>query len=121
MSVRSPAVKILFLLLVGLITPGAARADDEPSTVSHSYSPYEEASIDEAAAQLETKPDSAPEGKIIEGIDVVTLDVIEPRDPAPAALNWLHATTRHYVSSARCCSGWAKNTSESSVTRRLAT
>jgi hypothetical protein len=89
----------LFAILIGLlVAPAAARADDdEPSTVSHSYSPYEKASIDEAAARLETKPDPAPEGKIVEGIDVVTLDVIEPRDPAPAALNWLHATTRRYV------------------------
>ena len=85
------------MLLACWLAPGAARADDQPNTVSHSYSPYEQASIDEAAAQLETKPDPAPEGKIVEGIDVVTLDVIERRDPAPAALNWLHATSRHYV------------------------
>src|SRR5262249_5937297 len=32
-----------------------------------------------------------------EGIDVVTLDVIEQRDPAPGLLNALHATTRKYV------------------------
>jgi hypothetical protein len=83
--------------LVACTVPALARADDGPSTVAHSYSPYEQASIDQAAAQLETKPDPTPEGKVIEGIDVVTLDVIEPRDPAPAALNWFHATTRHYV------------------------
>ncbi|MET0591181.1 MAG: hypothetical protein ABW133_00675, partial [Polyangiaceae bacterium] len=38
-----------------------------------------------------------PEGKVVEGIDIVTLDVVEPRDPAPGALNLLHATTRRYV------------------------
>src|SRR5205814_9253257 len=41
--------------------------------------------------------DPAPEGKTIEGIDVVSYDVIEPRDPAPALLNALHVTTRRYV------------------------
>ena len=37
------------------------------------------------------------EGKRVEGIDVVPLEVIEPRDPAPRLLNLLHATTRPFV------------------------
>jgi hypothetical protein len=85
-------VAVAFMLAVN-----DAHADDGPSTVARSYSPYEQASIDQAVGQLETKLDRAAEGKIVEGIDVVTLDVIEPRDPAPSALNWFHATTRHYV------------------------
>jgi hypothetical protein len=42
---------------------------------------------------LGTRVAADPEGKIVEGIDVVTLDVVEPRDPAPRALNMLHATS----------------------------
>jgi hypothetical protein len=76
---------------------GAARADEEPQSVIGKYSPYEQASIDEASETLGSRIDPQPEGKIVEGIDVVTLDVIEARDPAPRALNALHATTRHYV------------------------
>ena len=96
MSVWRRAAKVLWVL-VGLSVPAAARADDEPSTLEHSYSPYEQSSINDAAAQLDTRSDPRPEGKIVEGIDVVTLDVIEPRDPVPSALNWFHVTTRHYV------------------------
>ena len=41
--------------------------------------------------------DLEPEGKILEGIDVVPLDVIEERDPAPMLLNMFHVTTREGV------------------------
>ncbi|MBK9265151.1 MAG: hypothetical protein IPM54_35890 [Polyangiaceae bacterium] len=41
--------------------------------------------------------DEEADGKIIEGIDVVALDVIEQRDPAPNFLNIFHARTRSYV------------------------
>lgn len=41
--------------------------------------------------------DEQADGKIIEGIDVVALDVIEQRDPAPNFLNIFHARTRSYV------------------------
>lgn len=46
---------------------------------------------------LGTRVATDPEGKLVDGIDVVTLDVIEPRDPAPRALNMLHATSRRAV------------------------
>lgn len=65
--------------------------------VARTYSPYEVASIEEALSGLGAQLDEAPEGKTVEGIDVVTLDVVEPRDPAPRALNLLHATTRRAV------------------------
>src|SRR5439155_14337870 len=71
-------------------TPAAGRtsqADASPTTIAGRYSPYEQASIDQALAKLGRELDPAPEGKTVEGIDVVTLDVIEPRDPAPNALN----------------------------------
>jgi len=77
--------------------PSVVRAEGEPKSVTGSYSPYEKASIDQAVVTLGTSTDPEPEGKIVEGIDVVTLDVIEPRDPAPSFLNALHATTRNYV------------------------
>jgi hypothetical protein len=44
---------------------------------------------------LELEP--APEGKLLEGVDIAPLDVFEPRDPAPAFLNWFHHTTRPIV------------------------
>jgi hypothetical protein len=65
------------------------------------YSPYERQTIDEAVDKLHVEIEPHPEGKVLEGVDVVTLDVFEKRDPLPGPLmrfaNWFHATTRHYV------------------------
>jgi len=47
--------------------------------------------------ELGTAIDAEPEGKIVDDIEVRALDVIEPRDPAPAFLNVVHTTTRRYV------------------------
>jgi hypothetical protein len=79
------------------LMPATLRAEGEPTTIAGRFSPYEQVSIDQALAELKTELDPSPDGKTVEGIDVVTLDVIEPRDPAPGLLNVLHATTRRYV------------------------
>ncbi len=79
------------------LVPARARAQAEPTTIAGRYSPYEQESIDQALTQLGTDLDPSPEGKPVEAIDIVTLDVIEKRDPAPGILNALHATTRRYV------------------------
>lgn len=77
----------------------AARADAPPPGAEYAqvHSVYEQQTIDEAMARLHAALDPAPEGKIVEGIDVVTLDVVEPRDPVPTWLNVFHATTRESV------------------------
>lgn len=64
------------------------------------YSDYEQETINLVKAERHAHIDAAPEGKWIEAIDVVTLDVIEPRDPASrflSWLNWFHATTRESI------------------------
>lgn len=61
------------------------------------YSSYESATIERALARLGATLDPAPEGKIVEGVDVVPFEVIEDRDPAPSFLNWFHALSRPYV------------------------
>ena len=61
------------------------------------YSSYESATIERVLARLGATLDPAPEGKTVEGIDVVPLKVIEDRDPAPAFLNWFHALSRPHV------------------------
>ncbi|WP_437285200.1 hypothetical protein [Sorangium sp. So ce406] len=61
------------------------------------YSSYESATIERALARLGATLDPAPEGKIVEGIDVVPFEVIEDRDPAPGFLNWFHVLSRPYV------------------------
>lgn len=61
------------------------------------YSPYEKDTIKDALKQLGAEIEDAPEGKTIERVDIVTLEVIEDRDPAPRFLNIFHWTTRPYV------------------------
>ncbi|MEZ4307848.1 MAG: BamA/TamA family outer membrane protein [Polyangiaceae bacterium] len=67
-----------------------------------SYSPYERETIDNGLQSTGRELEPDPEGKIIESVDVITLDVIEPRDPIPLRLqpivNWFHVTTKpHFV------------------------
>jgi hypothetical protein len=94
---RVSRIKAAMLATGMTALPATARAEGEPKSVTGGYSPYEKASIDQAVAKLGTSADPDPEGKVVEGIDIVTLDVIEPRDPAPSFLNAFHATTRRYV------------------------
>lgn len=61
------------------------------------YSPYERQTIADYLRQHKSKADEAPAGKIIEGIDIVSLNVIEQRDPVPNFLNVFHVRTRDYV------------------------
>ena len=62
-----------------------------------SYSPYEKEAIRQVLAARRAELDDAPDGKTIERIDIVTLPVIEERDPAPNFINYFHVTTRRYV------------------------
>ncbi len=91
-------------------TPVATAAGEPAPTLrADVYSPYERGAIDAALADEHETLDASPEGKLLEGIDIVTLDVIDPRDPAPTltlggkvyspanAVNALHVTTKHYV------------------------
>jgi hypothetical protein len=69
----------------------AARAQ---STIPATRSAYEEESVAHALAVVNGSLEPAPDGKILEGVDVVPLDVVEERDPAPSFLNIFHVTTR---------------------------
>ncbi|WP_437874962.1 hypothetical protein [Sorangium sp. So ce513] len=78
--------------------PRAPAAAPEPAAPEPAgYSSYERATLERALARLGATLDPAPEGKIVEGIDVVPFEVIEDRDPAPGFLNWFHALSRPYV------------------------
>lgn len=75
----------------------AARAEQAPTTVATGPSAYEAATLSSAVARVGGAIEHSPEGKTIESIEIVTLDPIEARDPAPTFLNAVHATTRRYV------------------------
>ncbi len=88
-----PAAPATFAVLFCL--SGLARAQTPPPAQrAQIYSPYETETIAAALARFHEKIDPTPEGKIVERVDVVTLDVIEQRDPLPNWLNVFHATTR---------------------------
>jgi hypothetical protein len=81
--------------------PKPGPATEPPDERRDTYSPYERASIDEAVRRVHGVVERRPEGKILEGVDIVTLDVFERRDPIPNVLlrfvNWFHVTTKKYV------------------------
>src|SRR3990172_9383182 len=68
-----------------------------PETRRFRYSAYEQSSIDGALAALGLSRDGDAEGKLVESIHAVRLEVIEERDPAPRFLNAFHALSRSYI------------------------
>lgn len=82
--------RLLALLLVGLAFLSSA-------ALAVPLSAYEKESVHLALEEVHGELDPSPSGKVIEAVDVVTLDVIEHRDPAPGFLNWFHAKTRTEV------------------------
>lgn len=91
-----PFARSTFVLATALCTLVLlrARAEAQGTTSASPPSPYEEAKIALALAKLHATLDLQPEGKLVEDIDIVPLEVIEDGDPAPAFLNAFHTTTR---------------------------
>lgn len=83
--------------VLGLPGVALAQPGKPPPVRSRDFSSFEQRAINDALGSRGASVDPAPEGKIIEGIDIVALDVIEPRDPAPMGLNLFHVTSRPYV------------------------
>ncbi|HYQ00220.1 MAG TPA: BamA/TamA family outer membrane protein [Polyangiaceae bacterium] len=57
------------------------------------YSDLEKSVIQQKLSERGLTVDPAPDGKVIEDIQIVTLDVFDERDPMPDFVNVLHATT----------------------------
>jgi hypothetical protein len=85
--------------LLAACAPRVAWGDPAPPPAERGqvFSPYELETIALVLGSLRAKRVPNPEGKLIERVDVVPLEVIEPRDPAPRFLNLFHATTRKAV------------------------
>ncbi len=83
---------------LALLLPAVAQAQAPPAAErSQVYSAYEAQTIDEVLTARGEKVDPSPEGKLIEHVEVVRLDVFEPRDPLPQWVNIFHATTRPVI------------------------
>src|SRR5262245_40416206 len=90
-----PPLTALAVLLLWIQSPRSASADEPPKPAAGSaYSKYELETIQEALARTKARIDPHPEGKRIESIEFLGLDVIEKRDPVPMFLNQLHVTTK---------------------------
>ncbi len=72
----------------------AATAHAQGTSTAGALSSYEQTSLAAALADNHGTIDPAPDGKTLEEIVVVPLEVIEDRDPAPSFLNVFHATTK---------------------------
>jgi hypothetical protein len=96
---RTAAAAVLGAAIALLAAPSIARADGPPPPAERLqvYSPYEQQTINDVLADLHQVRDPAPEGKIIASVEVVPLDVFEPRDVLPQWLNVFHVTTREAV------------------------
>jgi len=81
------------VLVAAIFAARVARAE------SPALSAYEATTLKEAAARVGASGivDEAPDGKLIERVDVVILDVFDEHDPVPDVVNVFHATTREFV------------------------
>ncbi len=79
-----------------LLVSAEAQAQQSPPPAERAqvYSRYETETIDHVLSSLHATVDPNPEGKTIERIDVVRLEVFEQSDAVPLWLNVVHATTR---------------------------
>ncbi|MBL9113216.1 MAG: hypothetical protein JNM74_28280, partial [Myxococcales bacterium] len=77
--------------------PSTSALAGAPTSTRVGYSPYEQSTIRDALKKTGLAAEVAPEGKIVESIEVVRLEVIEDRDPLPQFLNAFHATSKDFV------------------------
>jgi hypothetical protein len=68
-----------------------------PAERAHVYSQYELETIAEVLGSKGEAIDEQPDGKLIEHIEIVPLDVIEPRDPLPQLVNVIHVTSKPWI------------------------
>jgi hypothetical protein len=79
--------------------PARAQGAPPPAERSHEYSPYERETIEQVLGGLHLVRDPSPDGKLVERVDIVRLDVFEPRDlesllrPFEQAINGVFGTS----------------------------
>lgn len=95
MRLWRPLVMALRVASLGAALAGPRVASAEPAGLSA----YEAITLREAAARVGASDVivEAPDGKFVERVDVVILDVFDEQDPVPDVVNVFHATTREFV------------------------
>ncbi len=96
----------VFCFVAVVATFSRAATAQRPQSRATGYSAYEREAIDQALRQGGLSVDPSPEGKTVEHIEIVRLEVLEPRDPVPenvaglharSLLNSLHYKTRDFI------------------------
>jgi outer membrane protein assembly factor BamA len=87
------AIVVVVVALAFVLASGAARAE------SSGLSAFEATTVKEAAARLGASGVivSSPDGKLVERVDIVVLDVFDEHDPVPDVVNVVHTRTRDFV------------------------
>ena len=102
--VASAGARISFAAASSAESDAVTRKDDTSADAQHpasleqlKLSPYERETVEIVLKQRALEVEPNPEGKVLEGVDVVTLDVFEPRDPVPGFFDVFHTTTRSRI------------------------
>jgi hypothetical protein len=90
------------IALVLMLAARAALADEPtPTAPRPRLSGYEKESLESALARVKGTIDPSPQGKIVESIETVRLEVFEKRDFIPEVflgfVNWFHVTSKQSV------------------------
>ena len=85
---------LFFACAVASVLSATARRS---SAQNSGYSALEQSVISQKLGQRGLQPEPEPEGKRIEEIQIVTLDVFDERDPMPDFVDVFHVTTRERV------------------------
>jgi len=88
---------MLLAAATALTAAAPARAEPPKTTTPDGLSPYEQETVRDVRSRFAVEAEPSPDGKLIESIEVVALDMVEKRDAAPGFLNAIHSTTRPYV------------------------
>lgn len=92
------AARFVLAVVLLLSMAGSARAQVSYAAPSQrQLSEYERGSVALALERVKGEEEPAPEGKRVESIEIVALDMIDGRDFLPNFLNVFHYTTRDYV------------------------
>jgi hypothetical protein len=89
----------LSVFVASLLASHLAEAQTAKSgtVATRRYSPLERERIRRALVRTRGTLDLNPQGKRVESIEIVPLEVFEAEDPIPLFLNWFHVTTRQHV------------------------
>lgn len=105
MRLRSAFPSLALAVALALAATRASFAQQPPPPAQRGlvYSAYEVQTMDQVLASLHETRDPEPDGKTIERVEIVPLEVFEPRDDPfprlafPRVLNALHATSQPSV------------------------